>query len=433
MFRSGYDALNQLTGFKRGTLNATKDDIQGTPSRTQTWGLDEQGNWTTFSTNSVPQAREHNYQNQATRVGGNYLAFDNNGNTRTDENGRQYVYDAWDRLVEMKTSGGVRIARFSFDALGRRVTETDNGPAKDFYYSAQWQLLEERHSGAAKAQYVWSPVYVDALVLRDRNNDTNPDLEERRYVQQDANFNVTALTNPSGGVSERYVYDPYGTPTVLQANWTNYPVGQESGAYDWLYLHQGGRYFRFDVSAGTYHFRRRELSATLGRWMQVDPKGFDAGDTNLYRYVGGKPINATDPTGEDCPGCDIPDWAFGGQANSSPCALACCAEHDKCYFDNGCTAASWAWNAGGAAAGGALGWWAGLWGGVSVGLYVAELVSDCAKCNNEVVTCITACALPGNHMERKPLYFCAKTGKFITIGPDKDYADLKTAKDCCCT
>ncbi len=31
-----YDALNQLAGFKRGTLNATKDDIQGTPSRTQT-------------------------------------------------------------------------------------------------------------------------------------------------------------------------------------------------------------------------------------------------------------------------------------------------------------------------------------------------------------------------------------------------------------
>ncbi len=307
----GYDALNQLTGFKRGTLNAAKDDIQGTPTRTQTWGLDEQGNWTTFSTNSVPQAREHNYQNQATRVGGNYLAFDNNGNTRTDENGRQYVYDAWDRLVEIKTPApqSQRIARFTYDALGRRVCETAGGLAgenlctvtggtrRDFYYSAQWQVLEEHLNGAAKAQYVWSPGYVDALVLRDRNNDTNPDLEERRYVQQDANWNVTALANPSGGVSERYVYDPYGTPTVLQANWTNYPVGQESGAYDWLYLHQGGRYFRFDASAGTYHFRNRELFATLGRWLQVDPIGFEGGDSNLYRYVHNNPQSVTDSTG----------------------------------------------------------------------------------------------------------------------------------------
>ncbi len=37
---------------------------------------------------------------------------------------------------------------------------------------------------------------------------------------------------------------------------------------------------------------------TVGRFITEDPIGFDGGDTNLYRYVGSSPTNATDPTGE---------------------------------------------------------------------------------------------------------------------------------------
>lgn len=37
----------------------------------------------------------------------------------------------------------------------------------------------------------------------------------------------------------------------------------------------------------------------IGRWLQVDPIGFEAGDTNLYRYVGNNPTNYTDPSGLD--------------------------------------------------------------------------------------------------------------------------------------
>jgi hypothetical protein len=36
---------------------------------------------------------------------------------------------------------------------------------------------------------------------------------------------------------------------------------------------------------------------TIGRWQTKDPKSFDAGDTNLYRYVGNHPTMATDPSG----------------------------------------------------------------------------------------------------------------------------------------
>jgi RHS repeat-associated protein len=111
-------------------------------------------------------------------------------------------------------------------------------------------------------------------------------------VQQDANSNVTALVTTTGAVAERDVEDPYGKVTFLNASW-----GTLTGsAYAWVYLHQGGR---FDITTGLYYFRMRDYSPTLMRWTSVDPKGFGAGDSNLYRDVGNDPTNATDPSGLD--------------------------------------------------------------------------------------------------------------------------------------
>src|SRR5262249_41295210 len=90
----GYDNLNQLTKLKRGTLNAAKDDLTGTPSRTQSWALDAAGNWNSLTTDSVTETRDHNKQNEVTRVGSSYPAFDNNGNTTTDQSGKTFIYDA---------------------------------------------------------------------------------------------------------------------------------------------------------------------------------------------------------------------------------------------------------------------------------------------------------------------------------------------------
>lgn len=39
--------------------------------------------------------------------------------------------------------------------------------------------------------------------------------------------------------------------------------------------------------------------ASQGRFLSEDPIGFEAGDTNLYRYVHNSPTNATDPSGLD--------------------------------------------------------------------------------------------------------------------------------------
>src|SRR5262249_42067404 len=139
-----YDNLNQLTGFTRG-------------SHTQSWSFDALGNWTSFVTDSTTQNRSFNKQNQITSISGATTpSYDSNGNMTVDETGKQFVYDAWNRLVAVKNSGGTTLETFAYDALSRRISVTASGTTTDLYYSKDWQVLEERVGSTAKVQYVWS-------------------------------------------------------------------------------------------------------------------------------------------------------------------------------------------------------------------------------------------------------------------------------------
>ena len=129
---------------------------------------------------------------------------------------------------------------------------------------------------------------------------------------QDANYNVTALFDNSGNVVERYIYDPFGQVTILDANWNVLTAS----AFGWAHLHQGGR---FDATSGLYHFRHRDYSSTLGRWTSLDPIRYAAGDVNLYRGLVNNPANYLDSMGLDVgePGLLeslIPVWGSGREA-----------------------------------------------------------------------------------------------------------------------
>jgi RHS repeat-associated protein len=287
---NGYDGLGQLTNFARGTLSIssgnTVPDTIASPTASESWSLDALGNWTSFTTGSTTQTRTANQQNEITSVSGATTpGYDANGNTTTDQTGKTLIYDAWNRLVEVK-SGSTVLEQYSYDSLGRRITETPSGsPTKSLYYSSSWQVLEEDWSGAMQVQYVWSAVYVDAMVERDRGS-------ERLYVLEDGNWNVTALVSTSGVVQERYVYDPYGQATILDPNWNV----RSNSSFAWVYLHQGGRY---DTATGLYSFRNRDYSPVLGRWTELDPLTYQGGTANFYEYNGDQPPTAIDPTGLD--------------------------------------------------------------------------------------------------------------------------------------
>jgi RHS repeat-associated protein len=53
----------------------------------------------------------------------------------------------------------------------------------------------------------------------------------------------------------------------------------------------------FDKESGLYYFRNRYYSPDLGRFISRDPIGYDAGDINLYRFVGNNPYGGLDPMG----------------------------------------------------------------------------------------------------------------------------------------
>jgi hypothetical protein len=145
------------------------------------------------------------------------------------------------------------VAAYEHDGLGRRITETAGGTTRHFYYSAGWQVLEERvgSSTGADRQFVWGARYIDDLVLRDRDTSEpkNGVLNERVYALEDANFNVVALADTGGSVQERYIYSPYGTSSASTGTFGS----RGPSAYAWEYRYTGRRY---DLATGLYYYRR---------------------------------------------------------------------------------------------------------------------------------------------------------------------------------
>ena len=277
-----YDDLGRVTSFEQGTLNSTDTAIEGTPSTSQTWTYDALGNQLSVTTNGTETTNTYNDQNQLTGV-----SYDNNGNMTTDQNGNTYVYNAWNQLVKVKNSGGTTIVSYSYDANGNQISQTAGVVTTDFYLTNLGQVIEEAQGSSVTALNVWNIDYVNDLLQRTEGTTTY-------YVQHDANFNVTAMTDTSGNVLERYTYDAYGNVTVLNADGTVKGDGTiASSSIESPYLFQGGR---IDPLTGLYHFGARNYNPETGTWIEQDPAGYVNGSV-LYQFVLDSPVDYVDPTG----------------------------------------------------------------------------------------------------------------------------------------
>ncbi len=94
---------------------------------------------------------------------------------------------------------------------------------------------------------------------------------------------VRVVTDGNGNVIDQISYDSYGNITSA----SNPAAG---GMYKWT-----GQ--EFDTETGLQYNRARYYDPHVGRWISQDPLGFDAGDSNLYRYVNNEPTNALDGSG----------------------------------------------------------------------------------------------------------------------------------------
>jgi RHS repeat-associated protein len=211
--------------------------------------------------------------------------------------GYDLKYDAWNRLVEVKVTGGSVVATHRYDGANRRVTKLTGANTQHYYYSDQWQILEERLNAGASAdrRFVWGQRYPDDLVLRDQGG-------ARLYALHDY-FHPTAVIDTTGAVQERYGYDGFGTPRYMTAAFGS----RASSVHGWETLYGA---YRYDLESGLYQVRNRYLHCKLGRWLSRDPlgepgfevlpggKNNDLSDgPNLYAYIHNNPINTADPDG----------------------------------------------------------------------------------------------------------------------------------------
>ena len=310
-----YDDMDRLTSW---SLNGNQQ---------KAWNLDSLGNNLTPTNGNV-----FNAVNEQTSIADSSVTptYDAAGNMITLSTGMTAKYDAWNRMVEVK-EGSVIKQRNEYDGQNRRIqifTEiTGNGAlggsatvedeylagqqvvetdkTTDWTFTSGWHLATGGGTAAGGSQYLWSPRYIDALILRDTLTTDQSDIQlpQRIFYLADANYNVTGLlkknqTSDQWQVVERYSYTPYGQATVRYGNdgteteWTQKAGNLSSENNTVLYT---GR--TLDTLISLYYYRARFYDAVLERFINRDPAGY-VGGFNLYLYVNASPQISLDPSGE---------------------------------------------------------------------------------------------------------------------------------------
>jgi len=226
------------------------------------------------------------------RVGGTYddqdrllaygtktYSYTANGELASTSEGTQYTYDAQGALLSVELPDG-RLIEYVIDGLGRRVGKKVDGVL-------QWGMLY-RSALQPVAVLDGAGNVVDRYVYGSSRN--VPEYLERAgttyRILTDHLGSLRLVVNvATGEVVQRIAYDAYGRVLVdeVAAGWEPVVFGFAGGVYD--------------RDTGLVRFGARDYDAEVGRWTAKDPIRFSGGDSNLYGYAGGEPVNWVDPDG----------------------------------------------------------------------------------------------------------------------------------------
>ena len=316
----GYDAMNRLnsvarnqadndsfTYYKDGELNTAQYQYN---NRSVNYTLDRAGNRTSVVDNGTTKSYSPNRLNQYTTAESSSIT---NGPEHEIQafNNLTYTYINDERLSSVSSTSPTNTYSLAYDALGRCVKRRLNSDSNITYYiyDGEKPILEYDTTGNRVGFNVYGKA-IDEILERGAKGTDNQ--WHWYFFQQDHEGSVTHLTDASGNIIERYRYDAFGAPTIYAPNW----IVRSATIYDNRFLFTGREYaatYRstYNVPAFKfYEYRARAYNPTLGRFMSEDPKLFDAGDYNLYRYCHNDPLDMTDPMGTYGMGSGWNPWCW---------------------------------------------------------------------------------------------------------------------------
>ena len=258
--------------------------------------------------NRTDHSAEYNLFNQRTTDQKYSYTYDLKGNLtgRTDKTTGETLRLSWNnsnQLVQVQKFEGspqtlIFTLNYKYGPLKRRIEtiyineeNPSNSTVRRFIYDNQNIIAETDENDKFLAFYIHGPGIDNPLAMaRDINGDGEFSRDETFYYTRDHLGSIRELLDYNGKVYQRYSYSAYGETTIAK-----HRDKSENSFVENPYTYTSRE---LDHRTGFYYYRSRWYNPNTGRFLSTDPIEFEAGDSNLYRYVGNNPISFIDPDGE---------------------------------------------------------------------------------------------------------------------------------------